>query len=42
MILPDTHIYIWWIDGNKKLPAKYSDILKSHESDGLGVSIISL
>ena len=42
MILLDTHIFIWWIDGNKKLPSKYSDILKSHESDGLGVSVISL
>ncbi len=41
MILLDTHIFVWWIDGNKKLPAKYFDILKSNESNGLGISIIS-
>ena len=42
MILLDTHIFVWWIDGNERLSDNYKDIIKSHENDGLGVSIISI
>jgi hypothetical protein len=36
MIVLDTHIWIWWIHGDKKLPANYSQYLQEQESQGLG------
>ena len=41
MILLDTHIWIWWIDENVRLPAQYRTYIAEHVSQGLGVSIIS-
>lgn len=41
MILLDTHIWIWWVDGSSKLTAAQTKILQENESQGLGVSIIS-
>lgn len=41
MILPDTHIWIWWVQDDPRLLMPYRSLLKSHEADGLGISIIS-
>lgn len=41
MILLDTHIWIWWVDDNQRLTQKHQEWIQQHQSDGLGVSIIS-
>ena len=41
MIILDTHIWIWWVDKHPNLTSDYENAIKSHESGGLGVSIIS-
>ena len=41
MILLDTHIWVWWIQGDEKLTPNYQSILQSHQSSGFGVSIYS-
>lgn len=41
MILLDTHIWIWWVDENDRLPVQYRTYIAEHASQGLGVSIIS-
>ncbi len=41
MTLIDTHIWIWLVNGDKKLLQEYSDYLREHEEEGLGVSVIS-
>ena len=41
MILLDTHIWVWWVHGDKNLPSNYSEGLQQHENEGLGVRIIS-
>jgi PIN domain nuclease of toxin-antitoxin system len=42
LIVIDTHVWVWWIDGNPKLPANFQAYLQAHEAEGLGVSIISV
>jgi PIN domain nuclease of toxin-antitoxin system len=41
MIVLDTHIWIWWVDNNQRLTQKHREWIQEHQSDGLGVSIIS-
>lgn len=41
MILLDTHIWIWWVNGNSQLPANHKRYLESNEQRGLAVSIMS-
>ena len=41
MILLDTHIWVWWVHGDAHLPSDYRTYLSEHESEGLGISIIS-
>ena len=41
MIVLDTHIWVWWVNGSAELSAKKGQILSSHRADGLGVSVIS-
>lgn len=41
MILLDTHIWVWWVHGDSRLRTSSLDLLKAHETRGLGVSIIS-
>jgi PIN domain nuclease of toxin-antitoxin system len=41
MILLDTHIWVWWVQGDPKLTANYQRILQAHQASGLGVSIYS-
>src|SRR5205823_6571055 len=41
LILLDTHIWLWWVDGDPRLTVKQLHHLTTHESTGLGVSVIS-
>ena len=41
MIVLDTHIWIWWVHGDNKLPPKYYEYIQKQESQGLGISTIS-
>ena len=41
MILIDTHIFIWWIQGDSKLTESYKNLLREKEGTGIGVSIIT-
>ena len=41
MIILDTHIWIWWVDGNVRLTQTHHEWINQFQSQGLGVSIIS-
>jgi PIN domain nuclease of toxin-antitoxin system len=41
MIVLDTHIWVWWVHDDPQLPLNYKAYIQSHETDGLGISIIS-
>ena len=41
MILLDTHIWIWWVQGDPRLTEQHQTYLQTHESAGIGVSIYS-
>ena len=41
MILLDTHIWVWWVQGSKKLSKKHEEIITENEDEGLAVSVIS-
>ena len=41
MIVLDTHIWIWWVDGNQRLTKANQQWIQQYQSQGLGVSIIS-
>ena len=41
MIVLDTHIWIWWVDGSNRLPKHYQAYIQANETQGLGISIIS-
>jgi PIN domain nuclease of toxin-antitoxin system len=41
MIVLDTHIWIWWVDGNTRLSQEQRQHLETNQADGLGVSVIS-
>lgn len=41
MIALDTHIWIWWVQGDPQLTPDYFDYVQDHEAEGLGVSVIS-
>lgn len=41
MIILDTHIWVWWVNGSPELSPAKAKILSSSEAEGLGVSIIS-
>ena len=41
MILLDTHIWIWWVNGSSELSTPKQQILDAHAADSLGVSVIS-
>jgi PIN domain nuclease of toxin-antitoxin system len=41
VILLDTHIWVWWVDGNPQLSAGQRQHIEAHERSGLGVSVIS-
>ena len=41
MILLDTHIWVWWVAEDTRLSSLQSNAITAHQSEGLGVSIIS-
>jgi len=41
VILLDTHIWIWWIQGDLRLKEERINWLTKQEAQGLGISIIS-
>ena len=41
MILLDTHVWVWWVNDSSMGGENVLRIVKEHQSDGLGVSIIS-
>lgn len=41
MILLDTHIWIWWVDGSPRLRDWQRQIIQGNEETGLGISAIS-
>jgi len=41
VILLDTHIWVWWVHDDTRLPDPYRAYLQASEPQGLGVSIIS-
>lgn len=41
MIVLDTHIWVWWVDGDARLTARQLDFISQHAPEGLGVSVIS-
>jgi PIN domain nuclease of toxin-antitoxin system len=41
MIVLDTHIWVWWVDGSTRLTPGQVQHLRTYEAAGLGVSVIS-
>ena len=41
MIVLDTHIWVWWVHRDVRLPATFQTYLQAHAAQGLGVSIFS-
>ena len=41
MIVLDTHIWVWWIQGDPRLTAVQLQAIQEQEADVLGVSAIS-
>lgn len=41
MIVLDTHIWVWWVDGGANLAPEQTRHLNEHQDDGLGISVIS-
>ena len=41
MIVLDTHIWIWWVQGDPKLSLTAAAAIQSHEDLAIGVSVIS-
>lgn len=42
MIVLDTHIWIWHVQGDSRLTTDYAAIIQQYEQIGLGVSAISM
>jgi len=41
VILLDTHVWVWWVNGDPSLDAAAQDLILATEAHGLGVSIMS-
>ena len=41
MIVLDTHIWVWWVDGKAQLTGECQDHIERQRANGLGVSVIS-
>jgi PIN domain nuclease of toxin-antitoxin system len=41
LIVLDTHIWIWWVDGNTRLAARQLELIQQYAPDSLGISVIS-
>jgi PIN domain nuclease of toxin-antitoxin system len=42
MIIIDTHIWVWWNQGNSQLSVHQRDAIEDARTDGIGVCTISL
>ncbi len=42
MIILDTHIWVWLVQGDKRLSKNHFRLIREHESDAIGVCAISL
>ncbi len=40
-VLIDTHVFLWWVEGNRALPAKANEVLSIPENDCL-LSMVSV
>jgi PIN domain nuclease of toxin-antitoxin system len=41
VIVLDTHIWVWWVQGDARLTQQHQQWLQQYQSEGLGVSIFS-
>jgi PIN domain nuclease of toxin-antitoxin system len=41
VIILDTHVWVWWMDGGSRLPAAYRALIQAEEPNGMGVCAIS-
>ncbi|MDR3557521.1 MAG: type II toxin-antitoxin system VapC family toxin [Syntrophobacteraceae bacterium] len=42
MIILDTHIFIWWVHGDRRLTDSQTTIIRANERQTIGVSAISV
>jgi PIN domain nuclease of toxin-antitoxin system len=42
MIILDTHIWVWWNQGDKKLAVNQREVINESQENGIGVCTISL
>ena len=42
MIVLDTHIWLWWVDGNARLKAEQRDRIQEHEGEAGGIRISAI
>ena len=41
MIVLDTHIWVWWAHGDRRLTQTQAEVLEANEEDVIGVSAVS-
>jgi PIN domain nuclease of toxin-antitoxin system len=41
VIILDTHVWVWWVDGSASLPPDYQALIRAEAPNGLGVCAIS-
>jgi len=41
VIILDTHVWVWWVDGGAQLPPDYLALIQAEAENGLGVCAIS-
>ncbi len=41
MIVLDTHVWVWWVHGDKRLSQTQAQEIKANETDVIGISAIS-
>jgi len=41
MIVLDTHVWVWWVHGDKRLTPTQAEVIAANETDVIGVSAIS-
>ncbi len=41
MILLDTHVWVWWSDGDRRLSRRHAEVIEENEDDEIGISIMS-
>lgn len=41
MIVLDTHIWVWWVHGDKQLSKSQLEVIQSNENDIIGICAIS-